>query len=98
MVELLTGPAKERCSLNVLPKLILKHHIAGVGFRALNSSCHGDWPWLLSGDLCDSSVVCWVMSVVLILSLPYSWSKSHLCAYREETCSKVSYRLCEGRT
>lgn len=97
MVELFTGPAKERCSLNVLHNLILKHHIAGLRFRALNSSCHGDWPWLLSGDLCDSSVECWVMSLVLIVGLPYSWSKSHLCAYREETCSKVSYRLCEGR-
>lgn len=70
MLELFTGPAKERCSLNVLHNLILKHHIAGLRFRALNSSCHGDWPWLLSGDLCDSSVECWVMSLVLIVGLP----------------------------
>lgn len=67
MVELFT--AKERCSLNFLHKLIFKNHIAGLSLRAQNSSCHGDWPWLLSGELCDSRVECWVMSLVLILSL-----------------------------
>lgn len=54
MVELFTGPSKDRCSLEVLHNFTLKHLIAVLGFGACISSCHGDWPWLLSGGTCDS--------------------------------------------
>ena len=98
MVELFTGPAKERCDLEVLHNLTLKHLIAVLGFRALISSCHRDWLWLLSRGMCDcrfsvgegnslgrvknnscklvvvcvEQAQCWMMSLVLVLSLPYS--------------------------
>jgi len=96
-VELFTGPAKERCSLEVLHILILQHLIAVLCFRALVSSCHGDWLCLVSGGICDDKfsvavgsslggvknnscklavvcveqALCWMMSLVLILNLPY---------------------------
>lgn len=97
MVELFTRPAKERYSLNVLHNLILKHHIAGAPFQSTEfflpwglAMAAFRWPvWQQCGMLGDEPGVDSGSS--------FSWSKSHLCAYREETSSKVSYRLCEGR-
>lgn len=122
MVELFTGPAKEKCNLEILHNLTLRHLIAVLGFRALISYCHGDWMWLLSGGMCDckysvrkgnslgglknnscklvvvcvKQAQCWVMILVLVLPLPDGWSKSHLRAFREETCFEVSCSLSEG--
>lgn len=121
-MELFTRPAKEKCNLDVLHNLTLKHLIAVLGFRALVSIATGigcgcfqvayvmaDIQWeratLWEGwEITPASFAvvyveqaqCWVMILVLILPLPDGWSESHLCAFREEICFKVSCSLSEG--